>query len=239
MNPNPEHTAPGSGKRNPGRMRLKVCGMRENTGEIARLQPDYLGFIFWEGSSRYYEGDPPEYAAGSPERVGVFVDADLSEILGRTRDFNLSFIQLHGSETPAYCGELKACLKDALAHPPRLIKAFAVGVDFDFEPLEAYRASCDFFLFDSRGPLPGGNGTGFNWEILRAYPYNTPFFLSGGIGPDSLEALDAFAASAAGEHCHAIDVNSKFETAPGKKDAGALKRFMAASPWLLGGSSEK
>lgn len=218
-------------------MKLKVCGMKENTGEIARLEPDYLGFIFWEGSSRYFDGNPPGAGAEGPSRVGVFVDADPSEILRRTRDFNLSLIQLHGSETAAYCSRLKAYLEDALAHTPGLIKAFAVGVDFDFKPLEAYRPSCDFFLFDSRGPLPGGNGTVFNWEILRGYPFDTPFFLSGGIGPDSLEALEAFAASAAGEHCHAIDVNSKFEITPGEKDAGVLKRFIMASPWLQRGQT--
>lgn len=237
MDPDPGNSSHDPGNRSPGRLKLKVCGMKENTGEIARLQPDYLGFIFWEGSSRYFEGEPPGDAAGNAGRVGVFVNADPSEILERTRDFDLSFVQLHGSETPGYCNDLKAFLDNVLARPPALIKAFAVGADFDFGPLEAYRRSCDFFLFDSRGPLPGGNGTGFNWEILGEYPYDTPFFLSGGIGPDALEALQAFAASDAGKHCHAIDVNSKFEIAPGKKDAGALERFMAASPWLQGGSA--
>ncbi|MBC2839115.1 phosphoribosylanthranilate isomerase [Robiginitalea sp. SC105] len=216
-------------------MRLKVCGMKHNPVEIARLGPDYLGFIFWEGSSRNFEGELPQGFPEYPLRVGVFVDAAPGDILEKCRAFDLSLVQLHGQESAAYCRGLKRRLEETLAPPPRLIKAFSVGSSFDFGTLSEYREACDFFLFDSRGPLPGGNGTGFDWKVLENYPYETPFFLSGGIGPGSLDEIKDFSASPAGRFCYAIDVNSRFETAPGQKDAGTLKEFMDAAPWFQPG----
>ncbi len=212
-------------------MKLKVCGMKYNTQEIASLEPDYLGFIFWEGSSRYVDGRTEPTGPGGPLRVGVFVDASLEEVLDACHSAALDGVQLHGKEDPVYCKELADLLQGALENPPLLIKAFALGDDFDFEVLEAYLPVCDYFLFDSRGPLPGGNGRGFDWTLLSQYPYQKPFFLSGGIGPDSLEALQTFLATPTAKYCHAIDVNSRFERRPGEKDAALLKAFMSAAFW--------
>ena len=209
-------------------MKLKVCGLRQNPLEVAALGPDYLGFIFWEGSSRFMSGAPPEGLPAAPERVGVFVDADPGVVLEKCREFALGLVQLHGSETPAYCQGLRECLQGEGLPGVRLIKAFAVGDAFDFGLLREYRAWVDYFLFDSRGPLPGGNGTRFDWSQLEGYPFDTPYFLSGGISEEDLGRLEAFAQSPASRHCHALDVNSRFETAPGAKDPVRLKRFMEA-----------
>lgn len=212
-------------------MKLKVCGLKHNPLEVAALKPDYIGFIFWEGSARHCAGPLPDGLPVPPRRVGVFVGADPATILAKCREFGLHLVQLHGAESPAYCKALGELLRREGATPPRLIKAFAVGDGFDFSQLKAYLPAVDYFLFDSRGPLPGGNGTGFDWSQLAHYPFDKPYFLSGGISGADLERLAAFFQSPAARHCHALDVNSRFETAPGHKDIARLKKFMEAGLW--------
>lgn len=212
-------------------MKLKVCGLKHNPLEVAALKPDYIGFIFWEGSARHCSAPLPEGMPRPPERVGVFVDADPKAIVARCREYALHLVQLHGAESPGYCRELRELLVRECTTPPGLIKAFAVGDGFDFGPLEGYLPVVNYFLFDSRGPLPGGNGTGFDWEHLQVYPFDKPYFLSGGISGADLERLTAFVRSPAARLCHALDVNSRFETEPGRKDTALLKQFMEADLW--------
>ena len=80
----------------------------------------------------------------------------------------------------------------------------------------------DFFLFDTKGKMVGGNGEKFDWSVLSAYKGKTPFLLSGGIGPDDAERVKAF------HHpmCVGIDLNSRFEQSPGLKDVTILKEFI-------------
>ena len=210
-------------------MKLKVCGMHHNTQEVASLEPDYLGFIFWEGSPRNYaKAVIPEVPAGIT-RVGVFVNAPLEFVLVKVREFKLGAVQLHGKESPEYCRDLGKHLQGT--HPVELIKAFPVGETFNFSSLEQFLPVTDYFLFDTKGVLPGGNGRTFEWTLLEDYPFEHPFFLSGGIGEAHCEKLLDFVRSPQSRHCHAIDVNSAFETRPGEKDTTALKRFLQSSFW--------
>lgn len=203
----------------------------ENIARVATLQPDYLGFIFWEPSPRSFSGNIPPL----PEKVmkvGVFVDAPLGSVVEKVREYDLHLIQLHGKETAAYCESLRKELekirtqKDHNTKGVGIVKAMAVGSDFSFEDLNTYRAVVDYFLFDSKGPLPGGNGFGFNWELLRNYTLDIPFFLSGGIGLQEVEKLREFLKTPVADKCHAIDVNSAFEQQPGLKDVQALELFI-------------
>ena len=225
-------------------MNLKVCGMNHNLEEVAQLQPDYLGFIFWEPSSRYFSGEIPKLPS-SIKKVGVFVDASLEEVIQKVEEYQLNAVQLHGKETAVYCKELKESFMSFRA-PSRnlkefhenkvstaldltkidIIKVFSIKDDFDFEVLNDYEEICDYFLFDTKGKLPGGNGYTFDWSVLEKYPSNKPYFLSGGIGLESKEKLKAFLNSTASKNCFAIDVNSKFETAPGLKNIEDLKIFI-------------
>lgn len=202
-------------------MKIKVCGMKHNTEEVAALGPDYLGFIFWSGSPRNFTGK----AVTLPEaigKVGVFVDAELSFITEMILAHKLQLVQLHGSESPAYCESLRDTTETSR---PAIIKAFSIGDTFDFASLSDYEDLCDYFLFDTRGRLPGGNGIGFNWEVLRDYPSAKPYFLSGGIGPGDAARLSEFLSKPESKHCHAVDINSCFETAPGLKDPALLIPF--------------
>lgn len=201
-------------------MKLKVCGMKyqDNILEVADLQPQFLGFIFHEPSGRYFEGSIPELP-DSIQKVGVFVDKSVEQIVHHIEKYQLDVIQLHGHESPEVCRLLKSTGKT-------VIKVFSIKDNFDFDVLKAYETVCDYFLFDTKGKLPGGNGYAFNWKILDKYPSTKPFFLSGGIGIDEIENLKQFNLSKASKYCYAVDVNSKFEIEPGLKNIENLKKFI-------------
>ncbi|MBD3583822.1 phosphoribosylanthranilate isomerase [Flavobacterium selenitireducens] len=198
-------------------MKIKVCGMkfRENIESVCALSPDFIGFIFWEKSLRHFQGPTPEIPKAI-KKVGVFVDATESEILEKAAHYGLDLVQLHGAESPMFCASIR---KSGLG----LIKAFALDRDFDFSILEDFEPYCDFFLFDTKGKLPGGNGIAFDWELLRKYDGPKPIFLSGGIAPESASALKNL-----GIPILAADINSQFEIAPGLKNVEAIKQFKYA-----------
>jgi len=206
-------------------MKLKVCGMKyqENMIEVAQLQPDYLGFIFHENSSRFFDGTIPELPK-SIKKVGVFVDTSIDNIKEKVKTFQLNAIQLHGHESPEFCAQSRAEFVSE-SNPIEIIKVFSIKDDFNFESLKPYELVCDYFLFDTKGKLPGGNGYTFNWNVLKNYPSNKPYFLSGGIGPQETELVLSFLERPESKNCYAIDVNSRFEIEPGLKHIESLKEF--------------
>ncbi|GAA4270690.1 hypothetical protein GCM10022257_27910 [Hyunsoonleella aestuarii] len=206
-------------------MKLKVCGMKyhDNIKQVAALRPDYLGFIFFEDTPRHFDTKIPEISEDI-NKVGVFVNEDVNKIIEKVNEFKLDSIQLHGEESPYYCSILKSASRFHKAI--EVIKVFSIKDKFNFEVLEAYEDVCDYFLFDTKGKLPGGNGYRFNWSVLNEYPSTKPFFLSGGIGLDHVEDIKLFKKNIASKYCCAIDVNSKFETEPGLKNVSILREFI-------------
>ena len=201
-------------------MKLKICGMKyqENILDVAALSPDYMGFIFYENSPRSIDTYIPDIPK-SIKKVGVFVNESLENVKKKAAQYNLNTVQLHGSEAPEFCRKLK---NEGL----EIIKVFSIRNEFDFSRLSAYEPFIDFFLFDTKGKNPGGNGFCFDWSVLQEYNSNKPYFLSGGIGVEQLESLKKFKNSTAAKQCYAIDINSKFELKPGLKDDIKLKNFI-------------
>ncbi|NJW51830.1 phosphoribosylanthranilate isomerase [Salinimicrobium sp. CDJ15-91] len=199
----------------------------ENIAAISDLKPDYLGFIFYKGSARNVS-EEENIATRSLIRTGVFVNAEVDEILQKLEKFDLAAIQLHGEETADFCKNLRKALSET-EKSAELIKVFGVKEEFDFDILKGYEGLVDYFLFDTKGKNRGGNGTRFDWQVLEKYPSATPFFLSGGIGPDETAAIkklyQSFQKRQKEDLFYGIDVNSKFEAAPGKKDPVALQKF--------------
>ena len=196
-------------------MMIKVCGMREadNIREVEALGIDMMGFIFWPKSSRYVS-QRPDYLPKRVKRVGVFVDEDPEQVRRLAGEYGLDFIQLHGKESPSYILQLRGL---------HVIKAFNISTAEDLLQTQPYEGLVDYFLFDAKGKSVGGNGEKFNWDVLDAYQGSTPFLLSGGIGPDDATRVNAFCHP----KCIGIDLNSRFELAPGLKDVTKLKEFMS------------
>lgn len=201
---------------------LKICGMKHNIAEVAALQPDYLGFVFYEKSPRYFKGEIPSLSLGI-KKVGVFVDEKISKVIDLVKKYSLDVIQLHGNENKEYILDLQGYL--TLYYPDVLVwKVFSVDDNFDFNQLSVFENKVDAFLFDTKGKEKGGNGFTFNWEILKKYKSKKPFILSGGIGLEKVDSLKKLLKTDL--PIHAIDVNSRFETEPGMKDVSALKVFI-------------
>ena len=196
-------------------MKWKVCGMREayNVCDVAALQPNYMGFILWEGSKRYCP--TPTEVPAEVKKVGVFVDATIEYIENAIETHTLGAVQLHGKESPNTCRILQG--------KTEIIKAFSIGTSFDFDVLVDYLPYCDFFLFDTKGPMPGGNGSCFNWTILKDYPFDLPFFISGGIGLAEIDKINDLRNQDL--PFYGVDINSKFEIEPGVKNTKKLELF--------------
>ncbi|MBB5439236.1 phosphoribosylanthranilate isomerase [Pedobacter sp. AK017] len=206
--------------------KLKVCGMKltDNIEAVAALRPDYLGFIFYRQSKRFIAGLTPSFVRNLPagiKKTGVFVNEELNKVAELAILYGLNAVQLHGSEPVKYCIALKGLLAD---HGIVLIKAFGIDEHFDFSQLKSYEPVVDYFLFDTQTAGHGGSGKTFNWSLLEKYTLNKPYFLSGGIGPDSIAQLKNITDT----RLYAIDINSKFELTPGLKDIDKLTDFKNA-----------
>lgn len=203
------------------KLKIKVCGMRdpENILGLVAAFPDYMGFIFYPKSKRFVGFEPPpEILAIIPDsvkKVGVFFDEIPVKVLEICKKLNFYVAQLHGNESPEYCQQIQDS-------GITVFKAFSVDDQFDFNSLNAYSRVCDYFLFDTKGQLPGGTGQKFNWQLLENYKGEVPFFLSGGIGPEDLEAVLNFSHP----QLFGIDINSGFEISPGVKDKEKIEQFI-------------
>jgi len=201
----------------------KVCGLKnnENIEEIAALHPDYMGFIFYEGSKRKADVDVLKHTLSqipkNIKKVGVFVDESEKKILKIASDLLLDCIQLHGNEVP----ELGKILK---SNNLEVWKVFGLQSETpNWDLLKDWLSVCDAFLFDTASAQHGGTGQKFEHEILKTYPFEKPFWLSGGIGPDFLSLPE----SLNGLPFLGLDINSRFEQVPGIKNIEQVKTFIS------------
>ncbi len=195
-------------------VKVKICGI--TTYEDARaaidMGADLLGFNFYPGSSRYIS---PEDAARIIDKlpaftdiVGVFVNAELDEIMETADRCQLDWVQLHGDEEPAFC-------KEFLNHNVKIMKAIRVKKQKDVDKAEEYFT--DAILLDAFDPSKyGGTGLTFDWNIIGHI--NKRVFLAGGINPDN-------AAKAVKLGVYGIDVCSGIESEPGRKDKKKMKQL--------------
>lgn len=197
-------------------MKIKVCGVKfpENVMQVAALQPDYLGFIFYPHSPRFvgYEVNEELAMLRLPaKKTGVFVDKDFSTIKSIIQTYQLDAVQLHGNEPAEMC----AALQDKV----EVIKAFGVDETFNFDQLKVYESVVDHFLFDTKTTAHGGSGNVFDWQILADYHLNVPFFISGGLSNDNISSVLSLKHPA----FYGLDLNSQFEDKPGLKNIEKLE----------------
>lgn len=189
-----------------------------NIRDVGDLWPDYTGFIFHPGSRRYVGKGREALSKYLPDGVtgvGVFVNEKPESILKLAGAWRLTHVQLHGDEEPETC---RILLKKGLC----VIKAFRIATERDLERVNEYTDACDYYLFDARGEGWGGSGVRFDWSLLEDFRNGKPWFLSGGIGAGdaaTIRELDL-------DGLYGVDVNSRFETAPGTKDITKLEKFM-------------
>lgn len=204
-------------------MRIKVCGMTqlEQVEQLPDLGVTFAGFIFYPKSPRYVFRNMTTSQVrrvNNINKVGVFVNASIDEVLHLVDECRLQMVQLHGDEPAKYC--------EKIADYVSVVKAFRLSdhdsVDWMVRP---YREVCDMFMFDTMGAGYGGTGKKFDWSVLKGSAIEKPFFLSGGIEPGDEEKLKEFAEEPAGQSLFAVDINSRFESTPGIKDMKKVSIF--------------
>jgi len=204
-------------------MRVKVCGITqvEQLSILPEIGAAFAGLIFYPKSPRYvlrHMTTSQIKKEANTNKVGVFVNASIEEVLQKVDECRLHMVQLHGDESPRYC--------EKLADYISVIKAFRISETDNINwRIKEYSNVCDMYMFDTEGAGYGGTGKKLNWEKLQDVVVGKPYFLSGGIEPTDVEKLKEFLTRSESKALFAIDINSKFETLPGIKDIELIKNF--------------
>jgi phosphoribosylanthranilate isomerase len=201
--------------------RIKHCGITSlaDAHLAAEAGAWALGMIFWPGSPRRCALDEAQLIGTALRRTvhltGVFVNQRLDEIDRAVQTAGLDFVQLHGDEGPAYCGEV------ARRTGAKVIKAVRVRSRATLQAAAAYHT--DLLLLDAHVEgVPGGTGQTIDWDLVRQAKLAAPLILSGGLNPDNV--AEAIAAT----QPFAVDAASGTESAPGVKDPALLQAFHEA-----------
>jgi phosphoribosylanthranilate isomerase len=198
--------------------RVKICGITnlEDAEEAVRLGAWAIGLNHHRESPRFCEpGVAAEIGAALKRRcevAGVFVNAGLNEVTRAAEEAQLTLLQLHGDEGPAFCAEA------ARRTGCRVIKALRVRSGADVQAAETYRT--DFHLLDAHTPgVAGGTGESFDWELAAGRRSEVPLILAGGLTPENVSEAIGVA------HPYAVDVASGVEASPRRKDPTLLAGF--------------
>lgn len=196
---------------------IKVCGMknRSNILDIQNVYPNYIGFIFYNDSIRFVGDNFIVPNIKTCKKVGVFVNDIENNVINKSFLNKLDYVQLHGNESPNYCLNI-------MNKGIKIIKAFGINEKFDFNKIKSFEETCSYFLFDNKTYNYGGSGKKFNWKKINEYNIKTPFFISGGISIDDIEAILSFSHP----QFFGIDINSHFEINPGIKDVNKVNKFI-------------
>lgn len=200
---------------------VKICGITnlEDGLNAVSLGADYIGFVFYEKSSRHINvqdaTDISKRLTGV-KKVGLFVNEAPEKVMAISTFVELDVLQFHGNEKPLYCSELTYLGKE-------IWKAIRVESELSLAKISEYD-SIDAFVLDSyvKEKL-GGTGETFDWELAKqAKNYGKKIILAGGL--DSLNVKEAISMVSP----FAVDVSSGVEESKGKKSYEKMKEFIDA-----------
>ncbi|PKP74791.1 MAG: phosphoribosylanthranilate isomerase [Alphaproteobacteria bacterium HGW-Alphaproteobacteria-6] len=213
-------------------IRVKICGLKEPAHVAAAVEAGaaYLGFVFFAKSPRHLAiPAAAALAAAVPPgvaKVALTVDATDAELDAITAAVAIDMLQLHGAESPARVAAVRA------RYGLPVMKAVGVGEATDLAAIQSYGRVADQLLVDAKPPkdaaLPGGNGLAFDWRLVARKYWPCPWMLAGGLTPGNVaEAVRLTGA-------RQVDVSSGVESAPGVKDEGLIRAFIAAAQRAAG-----
>lgn len=205
---------------------IKICGIKTSPILEAAIAAgaDIVGFVHFPRSPRHVDIDTIaaliSEARGRVETSVLLVNPD-NTLVAQVAALGPDWIQLHGPESPHRVGTIRA------EAGVNIIKALPIGSAEDVANVAGYADIADRMLLDARPPRhadrPGGLGTAFDWTLLKGLDPALAFMLSGGLTPDNVgEAIKLV-------RPFGVDVSSGVETAPGTKDAGLIRAFIAAA----------
>jgi phosphoribosylanthranilate isomerase len=205
-------------------MRVKVCGVtkEEQLIQLHEAGVSFAGFNFYPKSPRYvirHMTTSQIRRENKLNKIGVFVNASVEEVLRTVDDCRLHMVQLHGDESPKFC--------EKIADYISVVKAFRFSeTDNIGWRLQEYAAYCDMFMIDTEGAGYGGTGKKINLEKMEGVLAGKPYFLGGMLEPGDEELLNSFSDKPEAKDLFAVDVNTKFEVVTGVKNMGLIKNFI-------------
>ncbi|MDX2255378.1 MAG: phosphoribosylanthranilate isomerase [Pseudanabaenaceae cyanobacterium bins.39] len=224
-------------------MYIKICGITKlnQAIAIAKMGANALGFICASSSPRYIQPQAIAHIISNlqsqlqhesppflplPDFVGVFVNADIEQILQTVSETGLTAIQLHGGESVSYCQELRSQLEQTSQIPSsiKLIKALRIRDRQSLEQAKIYQQAVDILLLDAYDPhIEGGTGKTIDWQLLHDFhqEMHLDWWLAGGLSPDNVTEAIALT------NPDGLDISSGVEIKAGDKDLAKVKQFLA------------
>jgi phosphoribosylanthranilate isomerase len=205
---------------------IKICGIKTSALLEATIEAgaDMVGFVHFQRSPRHVDidtlGQLISEARGRVETSVLLVNPD-NTLVAQVAALGPDWLQLHGLETPHRVETIRNEAGVAI------LKALPIGTAEDVAAVGGFADVADRVLLDAKPPKhadrPGGLGVVFDWTLLKGLDPALPFMLSGGLTPDNVgEAVKAVKP-------FGVDVSSGVETAPGQKDEGLIRAFIAAA----------
>lgn len=195
-------------------VRVKICGITnlEDALNAVKLGADALGFVFAPSSREINPEKAKEIVEKLPpwvSTVGVFVDEKPSRVMQIVNQCKLDYAQLHGDESPEYCGQLDIKVIKTIKTEIKRIPEYDVpGILLD---------------------ISKGTGKVFDWDLaVEAKKYGKPIILSGGLTPENVKKAIKKVKP------YGVDVSTGVESGPGKKDCEKMKLFIQESKHAAG-----
>lgn len=199
------------------RTRIKFCGITrgDDAREAMALGVDAIGFVFVAASARSVTAAvAAKISLALPplvQRVALFQNASEAQIRETVAVVQPQLLQFHGTESAADC--------ERYGLP--YLKAVSLREPDDLSRAARTYSGAAALLLDSHGDGQGGSGRRFDWS-LAATPVSIPLILAGGLSAENVgEGIRSL-------HPYAVDVSSGIESAPGLKDLGKMRAFVAA-----------
>ncbi len=173
---------------------LKICGVTRSVDvdTCAALGVDAVGLNLWSGSRRYLSLEQAEsltraWPEEGPERIGVFVDADIDEVRRAVERLRLDMIQPHGERAISDYANLGIPYVWVIRGTPAL------------DTLELPAPAPARILLDAAVAGFGGAGVTTDWNWARRATRQLgahEVWLAGGIRVDNADAAIAEVAPA-------------------------------------------
>jgi len=197
----------------------KICGITQVEDGIycAKMDVNYLGFIFYEKSKRYIKPDMAATISTQIKEqfpdvklVGVFVNEEKSKVLEIIEKCQLDLVQLHGEEDENYYTDIAE----------KTIKAFRIEDQINqFQIHHINQCKAKYVLLDTYSKNAyGGTGQSFNWKNIKAIIHKN-LFVAGGINPENYKEALQYKPDV-------LDINSGVEISPGIKDHKKIEQIL-------------
>ena len=203
------------------KLKIKICGINDIKSAKASKGADYIGFVFYQKSSRFITSFEArklsECLENNQKKVGLFVNSDINLMKHISDYVKLDMIQLHGNEPIDAVKSIRKILKKPV------IKAIHVSNETDIQLSKKYENVCDILLFDTKVPnnnIFGGSGLSFDWKMLESFRSKKKWMLAGGLNINNISEAIYITKPPA------IDISSGLEKDKGTKDPQLIKDFV-------------